>query len=376
VLRAYALARFFGVPVILLFALLEGPRPNVAIEAIVALGLVVQLLAAVSLVVRRGPRLPLLPSILLDIGLLVALFWLLGGLESQVRYLLLAYPATLAFLVTPRRVAALGALLGLGYLAVGLVDVVDGDPGAVERLVLLMVAYAWVVAVSAAGAELRERSTAEVAALAGARRRLLEQVLGVEYRERRRVTQTIHDEALQLLLAAKQDLDEVAEGDRGALAYAREELQEGIRVLRELMQEMHPSALERAGLAVALASVAESQARRGGFVPRVAVDPEAAGVHDELLLSVARELVVNAAKHARASRLDLTVARRDGSVELEVADDGAGMEPGTLAEALRAGHIGFASALERVEAAGGELSVDSAAGRGTRVRVRLPAGAG
>ena len=67
------------------------------------------------------------------------------------------------------------------------------------------------------------------------------------------------------------------------------------------------------------------------------VEPDAAGVHDELLLSLARELLANAARHAEASRVDVAVRREPGEVVLSVADDGAGFAPGRLEAALADG---------------------------------------
>ncbi len=58
---------------------------------------------------------------------------------------------------------------------------------------------------------------------------------------------------------------------------------------------------------------------------------------------------------------------------LKVADDGCGIPDGRMRQALLDGHIGLASVRERVAALGGTLSIDSAAGRGTAVRVSLPA---
>ena len=85
------------------------------------------------------------------------------------------------------------------------------------------------------------------------------------------------------------------------------------------------------------------------------IDPDAAGRRDELVLSLARELLRNADKHAQATRVTVRVALEHGSVRLEVTDDGRGLAPGRLTEALREGHIGLASSRERAEAIGGSL---------------------
>jgi two-component system NarL family sensor kinase len=79
-------------------------------------------------------------------------------------------------------------------------------------------------------------------------------------------------------------------------------------------------------------------------------------VRDELVLSLVRELLVNAAKHSQADRVDVTVQRSGSDLVLEVADDGVGIPEGRLGTALREGHIGLASSRQRRRAAGASTS--------------------
>jgi two-component system, NarL family, sensor kinase len=131
--------------------------------------------------------------------------------------------------------------------------------------------------------------------------------------------------------------------------------------------------LEHAGLASAIRAVADHQARRGGFECGIEVDPEATGVHDELVLSLARELLTNAAKHAQAKTVTVEVRRDDSWIVLTVQDDGVGIETGRREAALRDGHVGLASSAERVEALAGRFEVDGLPAGGTRARAVLPA---
>jgi two-component system NarL family sensor kinase len=121
-------------------------------------------------------------------------------------------------------------------------------------------------------------------------------------------------------------------------------------------------------------SIVERGAERAGFDYDIEVAAESSGDADDVVLALVRELVQNVVKHADASRLRVSVSESDGDLLLEVADDGRGMAPDRPDEALRDGHIGLASARERVDAIGGQLEVDSPAGAGTRVRVAIPRG--
>lgn len=142
--------------------------------------------------------------------------------------------------------------------------------------------------------------------------------------------------------------------------------------LRSVMVALHPTVLAYGGLEAALRAVAAQQSAAGGFAVAVSVDPAAIGVRDELLLSAARELLTNAARHARASRVALTLRRVPDGVVLEVADDGAGVPSGREREALAEGHIGLAISAERVAAVGGRLALEPLPGGGTRARAELP----
>ncbi len=212
--------------------------------------------------------------------------------------------------------------------------------------------------------------------LAAARGRLVAQTLAAEDRARRSISEVLHDHALQDLLASRQDLVEVIEepeGDPERAVRAREGIERAVQLLREAVFNLHPVVLEHAGLASAIRAVADHQGRRGGFECEIEVDQQATGVHDELILSLARELLTNVAKHAEAKNVKVEVRRDDSWIVLKVEDDGRGLETGRREAALREGHVGLASSAERVEALAGRFEVDGLPGEGTRARAVLPA---
>ncbi len=211
--------------------------------------------------------------------------------------------------------------------------------------------------------------TDRLAQLSASRGRLVGQVLQAEETERRRLAESLHDEALQELLAARQGLSTVidAKAER-----ARDAMGRAIDQLRDAISNLHPAVLEHAGLAAALQEVADHQAERAGFQAEVDVDPRACGPLDSLLFVLAREQLTNIAKHAQASDVVLAVSQSNNSVVMEVTDNGCGMDSARRRKALEQGHIGLASSAERVEALGGTLEIDSEPGRGTSIRTTLP----
>ena len=167
-------------------------------------------------------------------------------------------------------------------------------------------------------------------------RQLVTQVMDAEDQGRRRIAQLIHDDSLQTLLAANQELIEAAPG-RAQVERAHEVVEATIARLREAMMALHPVTLEQGGFEQALGAVARQAARQGGFEVAVELDPAALGAEDELMLAVARELLTNAARHSGATTVSVSL-RRDGDVvELEIVDDGSGIVAGAPRRGARGG---------------------------------------
>jgi two-component system, NarL family, sensor kinase len=201
-------------------------------------------------------------------------------------------------------------------------------------------------------------------------RQLVAQVLDAEDSARRRIAQLIHDDALQSLLAANQELMEAAPG-RVQVQRAHEVVEGTISRLREAMMALHPVTLEQGGFETALGAVARQAARQGGFEIDIELDPDALDLADALLLAIARELLTNVARHAKAEEVTVVLRRVGDTLELEINDDGRGIPKGRREEALSEGHIGLASVHERVRSVNGDFTVESSPA-GTRTHARLP----
>jgi signal transduction histidine kinase len=191
-------------------------------------------------------------------------------------------------------------------------------------------------------------------------------------RERRRIGAALHDDAMQTLLAARQDVTAALEGDPRALDTAHTSLTDGVAKLRAVLGALHPPRLPERDLETSL-RVLLQQTEQHGLTWRLSLDPEAAGADDALVYLTSRELVSNVVRHAHASVLELSLWRSDEGLVLDVGDDGGGIDPDARERAVRAGHIGLSIVEDRVAGRGGDLAVSGGPG-GTRVRARLPAG--
>jgi two-component system NarL family sensor kinase len=242
--------------------------------------------------------------------------------------------------------------------------------------VLLRTVIAAGVAAGCVGLSRIQRSRVRtIGALVATRTQLLTELTGIEQRERRELSEHLHDGALQYVLAARHDLDDAREtGDPEAFARLEQALGESSRLLRSTVAELHPAVLARAGLPAAVRDLAGTAAARGGFTAEV----DTAGWPDDLrtpvdplLYRTARELLANVAGHARARTATVTLSTVDGWVRLVVADDGVGLPERPAQEALGRGHIGLASHTVRIDAAGGRLRAEPGH-PGTVMTVELP----
>jgi signal transduction histidine kinase len=158
---------------------------------------------------------------------------------------------------------------------------------------------------------------------------------------------------------------------RTAMVDAIEHVGREIDNLRAIIADLRPAALDELGLVPALATLANQTATRAGL--EVETDMPDADEGERLPAAIettvyrtAQEALTNVLKHADATRARLELRIADGSVELEVADDGGGFDPG----APTAG-FGLLGMRERVELAGGTLVLGRENGW-TRVRARVP----
>jgi signal transduction histidine kinase len=235
---------------------------------------------------------------------------------------------------------------------------------------------------------LARRTVAQVRAGQRERERLQARALDASQEERRRIAGSLHDGVVQDVSAASL-LVATAAGqlrDTGSTHPPREvapvlhdaavALRGSVGSLRSLLVEIDPPSLERAGLAFALRDLATRLGPRG-----VAVEVSAPDGLDlplgtaTLLFRTAQEALRNVARHARATRVEVTVSPGDGHTRplvLEVADDGVGLDVARVLHDPALGHLGLRVLADQARTAGARLDLCSAAGRGTRLRLTVP----
>jgi signal transduction histidine kinase len=188
--------------------------------------------------------------------------------------------------------------------------------------------------------------------------------------ERRRIERNLHDGTQQRLVSIAMSLglleSKVAPGLGDAAPIVREArtaLALALEELRELTQGIHPTLLVERGLPVAL----EELCRRAGLPAHLKVDLDVrlADQVETAAYYFASEAVSNAVKHSHGSEIRVDVSYDGHTLTVEVADDGIGgaaVGPGS----------GLRGLADRVEALGGQFTLSSPPGRGTRLRAEIP----
>jgi signal transduction histidine kinase len=228
-------------------------------------------------------------------------------------------------------------------------------PDAEERLEK----FAEIVATAISNAE----SKAELAA---SRRR----IVAASDEARRRIERDLHDGTQQRLVslglavrAAEANVPPGSSNLRAELSRIATGLGDAIADLQELSRGIHPAILSQGGLGPALRTLARRSA-----IPvelDVAADARFPEPVEVAAYYVASEALANATKHAQASRVEVSLAPRNGRLLLSIRDDGVGG-----ADSARGS--GLVGLTDRVEALGGSIRVHSRPGEGTHITAELP----
>ncbi|WP_307805065.1 sensor histidine kinase [Streptomyces sp. VRA16 Mangrove soil] len=198
--------------------------------------------------------------------------------------------------------------------------------------------------------------------------------------ERRRLAAEIHDTIAQGLTGIIAQLQVVKNAP--TLEKAREHLDRADTLARHSLGEarrsvhnLSPAALADATLPEALKKTVAEWGVRTGVRADFTLTGTAQPLHDEIeatLLRITEEALSNAARHAHASRLGVTLSFMAGEVTLDVRDDGRGFDPLALPARTDTGGFGLDGMRARAERLAGDVTVESEPGGGTAISARVP----
>ncbi|MBI4559681.1 MAG: response regulator [Candidatus Hydrogenedentes bacterium] len=224
--------------------------------------------------------------------------------------------------------------------------------------------------------------TAKVQELVNELRALATQLTQAEQRERSRVAGTLHDHVQQFLVSAQMQLatfrrHPAPERLQTIVQDVESTLKQAFDATRSLAIELNPPLLQTAGLAAGLKWLAKQLAEKNQFEVEVRVDSRAEPNKDEerfLLFACARELLLNAIKHAGVSEAQLSLLRTDEDrVKVVVEDKGKGFDLEQFRN-RKSNQLTFGlfSIQQRLVHLGGNMEIESMPGKGTRVTLTAP----
>ncbi|ASL47116.1 Signal transduction histidine-protein kinase/phosphatase DegS [Burkholderia sp. AD24] len=199
----------------------------------------------------------------------------------------------------------------------------------------------------------------------------------VREEERKRIAMEIHDELGQLLTALKMDVSLLRMrlvSDSEAARKTddmRELVEKTIWMVRNVASHLRPAALNF-GVVSALEWLVEDFVRRNQLPCKLAIhggEPVLPDAHATAVFRIVQASLTNIARHARASRVDVTLSGDDDALTLQISDDGCGFD---LAAARRRYSYGLLGMSERARLIGATLQIESAPGAGTTVSIHIP----
>ena len=201
--------------------------------------------------------------------------------------------------------------------------------------------------------------------------------------ERARIARDIHDELGQLLVLVKDQIWEIGElldgddaGSQSRLARISELVDLTITTTKRIAVSLRPDILDILGLGAAVDWLIDAFGERSGIQCRLDMDPPDMVLQEPwatVVFRLIQESLTNVARHAEATRVEISLRLVDEQVELLIADNGRGFD---VSEPRDTSAFGLVGMRERVYLVSGDIDIDSAPGRGTAIRVTIPVGSG
>jgi signal transduction histidine kinase len=217
-------------------------------------------------------------------------------------------------------------------------------------------------------------------------RRLSRQVLSAQEDERKRISRELHDVIAQTLTGINVRLaalkKEAALNTKGLdrnIARTQRLVEKSVNIVHQFARELRPAVLDDLGLIPALHSFMKHFTARCGVRTHLTVF---AGVEKldttkrTVLFRVVQEALTNVARHAQASRVEVSIQKLPECISMRIKDDGRSFQVERVLHGTGSKRLGLLGMRERLEMVGGRFDVQSAPGTGTTITAQLPLGDG
>ena len=234
-------------------------------------------------------------------------------------------------------------------------------------------------------AALERRKARDISAEAQAQIRefqaLAQRLLEQREQQQQDISRELHDNIAQVLSAAAARIslakdEPIPAWLRQELVDLRDQLKSALEDVRHLARDLRPSLLDHCGFAAALEKHADAFRERTTINLEVRLDHEAVSFLESgnltHLFRLTQEALHNIEDHSGANRAWINLWQCDGTLQLEIGDDGCAFTPERVAEAQADGHLGLLGMRERAELLGGRFLLEATTGQGTVIRVTIP----
>jgi len=213
-------------------------------------------------------------------------------------------------------------------------------------------------------------------------RLLSRQLLAAQEEERKKISRELHDEIAQTLtginarLATLKTEATVNTKDlQKKITSTQRMVEKSVDIVHRFARELRPMVLDDLGLIPALHSFVKSFSKQTCIHIRLTVFAEVEKLDNAkrtVLYRVAQEALTNVARHAQASRVDVSIRKLPGAARMEIKDNGKSFEAQRVMQSKRNTRLGLIGMRERLEMVGGSFGVESAPGKGTTIRAQIP----
>lgn len=219
--------------------------------------------------------------------------------------------------------------------------------------------------------------TAELAAANVQLRKLSQDLIRTQENERRRIATDLHDEIGQALTALNINLQVLQQEypDHRTIEDSLRLSEDILAQVRKLAVDLRPQLLDEFGIEVAVRIYAERQAERNGWTLTFHLDGDWHSCADETTVTcfrIIQESLTNTARHAKANSVTVRLTFLESTVNLIVKDDGIGFTPHQTSSDKAINGTGLKGMRERIELAGGTLTLTTSPGHGTHIRAEIP----
>ncbi len=219
--------------------------------------------------------------------------------------------------------------------------------------------------------------------------RLQEQLRGFSHRiietreeERRLISRQLHDEITQLLVGINVSLETLSRDPsvksstlKEKIVHTQSIVETSVKVIHEFAHKLRPTSLDDLGLIVTLHSYLNEYLRKTGIRVHFKAFSDVekmSNTQRTIIYRMVLEALINVDKHAKARQVEVSIQKIDDLVQLEISDDGEGFDALQIQALKDTKHLGLIGIREQAEMIGGELTIQSTPGQGTKLLIRMP----